>query len=291
MNRSRYAMLTLACGLLVPLAAWGEEVVRSIRWQELAAANKLTSGIVIASGQADGPSLRVIHKDKTPAAFLLVTIDQPGITTTRYALEGRVRYEGVAAGSYLEMWNHLSEGAFFTRTLDMTGPMGRLDGSSGWRDFVLPFNRTGASAPNRLVVNLVMAGPGTVEVGPLTLVQFADGENLTADSTAWWNDRQAGFLGGIAGSALGILGAAIGWLGATGRARTFVLGTLRAFAWLGIAALAVGAGALAAGQPYRVYYPLILLGTIGAALGFALPRSLSKRYEELELRRMQALDA
>src|SRR5262245_32489345 len=67
MNRSRYAMLTLACGLLLPLPAWGEEVVRSIRWQELAAANKLNSGVVIPSGQgADGPSLRVIHKDKTP---------------------------------------------------------------------------------------------------------------------------------------------------------------------------------------------------------------------------------
>ena len=45
------------------------------------------------------------------------------------------------------------------------------------------------------------------------------------------------------------------------------------------------------GQPYQVYYPLVLLGGIGGAAGFVLPRSLSKRYEELELRRMQALDA
>jgi hypothetical protein len=66
---------------------------------------------------------------------------------------------------------------------------------------------------------------------------------------------------------------------------------LKAFAWLGIAALVLGVGALAVGQPYAVYYPLIVLGTIGASLGFALPRSLSRRYEELELRRMQALDA
>jgi hypothetical protein len=95
----------------------------------------------------------------------------------------------------------------------------------------------------------------------------------------------------LAGSALGILGAAIGWLGAIGRGRGFVFGTLKAFAWLGVAAVIVGLGALAAGQPYAVYYPLLLLGGIGAALGFTLPRSMSRRYEELELRRMQALDA
>jgi hypothetical protein len=258
MNRSRYVLLAVAC-LLVSTAASGEEVVRSISWQELAAARKLTSGTVVQSSDGvNGPSLRVVHKRSTPSAFPLVTIEQPGIIAMRYALRGRVRYEDVAAGSYLEMWNHLPEGTFFTRSMDLTGPMGRLEGTSAWRDFVLPFNRTGALPPQKLVFNLVMAGPGTVEIGPVTLV---------------------------------ILGAAIGWLGSTGRAKAFVLGTLKAFAWLGIAALVLGVVALAADQPYAVYYPLLLLGTIGASLGFALPRSLSRRYEELELRRMQALDA
>jgi hypothetical protein len=292
MSRSRYALLTIICSLLLPTTAWAEEVVRSIKWQELAAAKKLTSGTVVQSSDgADGPSLRVVHKGTTPTAFPLLTIEQPGISTMRYALKGRVRYEGVATGSYLEMWNHLPEGAFFTRTMDLSGPMGRLEGTSGWRDFILPFNRTGGSPPQKLVFNLVMAGPGKVEIGPVTLVQFSADENLAGAPGAWWSDRRSALLGSIAGSALGILGAAIGWLGSTGRARAFVLGTLKAFAWLGSATLVLGVGAIAAGQPYVVYYPLILLGTIGASLGFALPRSLSRRYEELELRRMQALDA
>jgi hypothetical protein len=252
----------------------------------------LTSGTVVPrSDGVDGPSLRVVHKGAAPTAFPLAAIDQPGISTMRYAIRGRVRYEAVAAGGYLEMWNHLPEGAFFTRTMDLTGPMGRIDGTSPWRDFVLPFDRTGASAPRKLVVNLVLAGPGTVDIGPLVLVQFAADENPTGQANAWWSDRRAGLLGGLAGSALGILGAAIGWLGSIGRGRSFVFGTLKALAWLGITALALGVAALASGQPYAVYYPLLLLGGIGAALGFTLPRSLSKRYEELELRRMQALDA
>ncbi len=292
MNRSRMALLTVACCLLLSRTVWTEEVVRSIRWQELAAANALPSGAVVAAPKGtEGPTLRVVHEGRAPATFPLVTIEQPGITATRYALRGRVKYDGVALGSYLEMWNYLAEGAFFTRSMDQSGPMGRLDGSSGWRDFVLPFNREGASPPKKLVFNLVMTGAGTVEIGPLELVQFMANDVQMSDSNAWWSGRQAGILGAIVGSGLGILGAVIGWLGSVVRAKGFVLGTLKGIAWLGVSALALGALAFAVEQPYTVYYPLLLLGTISAVLGFSLPRALSKRYEELELRRMQALDA
>jgi hypothetical protein len=222
----------------------------------------------------------------------LLTIERPDIRTARYALRGRVKYERVAAGGYLEMWTYLPEGAFFSRSLDHSGPMRRLEGSSGWRAFVLPFfNREGGAPPDKLVLNLVLAGAGTVEIGALELVQFAADEDPLADSTAWWNGRHDGILGAIGGSALGILGAVVGWLGSAGRAKGFVLKTLKGIAWLGIGALLLGGVAFLGGQPYEVYYPLVLLGAISAALGFSLPRSLSKRYEDLELRRMQALDA
>jgi hypothetical protein len=293
MNRSREALLAIACCLMVSRTVWCEEVVRSIRWQELAAANVLTSGTVAAAAPGEpGASLRVVHKGPAAATFPLVAIERPGISRARYALRGRLRYEGVAAGSYLEMWTHLPDGSFFSRSLAQSGPMRRLEGSSEWRPFVLPFfNREGGPPPEKLVVNLVLAGAGTVEIGPLELVQFASNEDPLANSAAWWSDRQAGMLGGIIGSALGILGAVIGWLGSSVRAKGFVLGTLKAIGCFGVGALASGGLALAVGQPYAVYYPLLLLGLISAALGFSLPRSLSKRYEELELRRMQALDA
>lgn len=291
MNGTSRTLLAVACCLSAPHTARGEEVVRSIGWQELAAANRLTSGAVVAAAEgASGPILRVVNREPVPSTFLLATIERPGIGTARYALRGRVRYEGVAAGSYLEMWNHLSEGAFFSRTLAPSGPLGRLDGSSGWRAFLLPFDGEGGSPPDKLVFNLVMTGTGTVEIGPVELVQFAASEDLLADSEAWWSDRQGGMLGGVVGSAIGLLGAVVGWLGSTARAKNFVLGTLKGMAWLGVGALALGVSAFALGQPYAVYYLLLLVGAISAILGFTLPRSLSKRYEELELRRMQALD-
>ena len=65
MNRSRSALLTIGYSLLVSTTLSGDEVVRSISWQELATAGTLTSGTVVqSSGGVDGPSLRVVHNGK-----------------------------------------------------------------------------------------------------------------------------------------------------------------------------------------------------------------------------------
>ena len=293
MNRGALLALAAACWLLLPSTVWSEEIVRRFSWPEVAAAKALRSGTVVSD--PEGARLRVIHEASAPATLPLLTIERPDIHTARYAVRGRVRYEDVADG-YLEMWNHLPGGSYFSRSLADSGPLRRLKGSSGWRVFVLPFfNRDGAPPPNRLVLNLVLTGSGIVEIGSLELVQFAPGEDPLVSSTgepgAWWSGRQAGVLGAIGGSVLGTLGALVGWLGSTGRARGLVLGTLKGLAWLGLGALVLGLAAVLQGQPYQVYYPLVLLGSIGGAAGFVLPPSLSKRYEELELRRIQALDA
>ncbi len=109
--------------------------------------------------------------------------------------------------------------------------MGQLSGSSSWREFVLPFlNREGGPAPQKLVLNLVLKGAGTVEIGPIELVQYGRDETMAGGGPGWWSDQHAGLLGGIVGSMLGILGAVVGALGSAGRAKRFVLGTLRVLA-------------------------------------------------------------
>jgi len=287
------APFAIAFCLFLASTAWSEEVVRRIEWQALASGNTLKSGTVVAAEDAaGGRALRLVHDAPGPVTLPLLTIERPGIRRERYALRGRVRYEQVARGAYLEMWNYLPDGAFFSRSLAASGPMGRLEGSSGWRPFVLPFfNRAGGSAPDRLAFNLVLTGAGTVELGPVELVEFAADENPLGGSGAWWSGRDAGILGGIAGALIAIVGTLLGWLGSAGRAKAFVLNTLKGIAWAGVGVLLLGAVAFFRDQPYAVYYPLLLLGGIAATVGFLLPRSVSKRYEDLELRRMQALDA
>src|SRR6185295_12060762 len=72
---------------------------------------------------------------------------------------------------YLEMLNHFpKQGAFFTRTLAPDGMLGKITGSSDWRDFQLTFYSKPGMLPSKLVVNVVLPKTGgRVWVAPLKL--------------------------------------------------------------------------------------------------------------------------
>jgi hypothetical protein len=166
--------------------------------------------------------------------------------------------------------------------------MQKLQGSSGWRAFALPFDATGAPAPSRLVLNVTLSGRGRVELGPLTLTDQR-GERFD-NSQALWTDRAAGLIGPIGGSLVGCLGALVGVLTSLGRARRFVMALTTGLIACG--AIFVGGGliALAAAQPYGVFYPLLLVGVIASVLPLGLLPTIRRRYAEIELRMMRAHD-
>jgi uncharacterized membrane protein HdeD (DUF308 family) len=58
----------------------------------------------------------------------------------------------------------------------------------------------------------------------------------------------------------------------------------------GVVTFVAGAVAWTRGQPYAVYYPLLLVGGISAVVFTTTLPALRKRYEARELRRMRALD-
>ena len=94
------------------------------------------------------------------------------------------------------------------------------------------------------------------------------------------NARRAHCLGGL-----------IGLLAGKGKARNFVLATIKFFIALGILSLIAGVIAIVSGQPYAVWYPLLLPGFI-LTLVFSLNLpSIQRRYDELEIRRMTSIDA
>jgi hypothetical protein len=111
--------------------------------------------------------------------------------------------------------------------------MGSLEGSSGWRPMLLPFDATGAQPPTMLTVNLVLPGRGTVQLGPLRLVQYAPSEDAARAPGAWWGPRTAGLVGGGAGAIIGLMGAVIGLLAQKGRGRGLALTFLKAMMAVG----------------------------------------------------------
>jgi hypothetical protein len=299
-------MRTLLVSSLVLLAAVAaadaKELVREISWSQLKKDCKLAAGDVVQDKKLGLDVLKVENKEAAPKTINVLDLEQPGIKSIHYAIEGRVRYENVQKGEnlnsqiptvgYLELWNWFSDGGmYFSRTLGDSSPMQCLDGSSDWRPFSLPFfsnEKTGP--PTRIVVNVLLPSRGTVYLSPLRINQYKPGEDPFANAGAWWNDQAAAWIGGIGGSVIGLLGALIGTLAGLGRAQTFVLTLSKGLLVLGLGFVLSGLVAVVLGQPYGVYYPLLLGGVIlTLVIGLNLP-GLRRRYEQIELRRMEAMD-
>jgi hypothetical protein len=140
-----------------------------IDWSE----QTLAPGAQLVSCGADCSAVRVEAAAQT-APIQLLRIEQPPLDRKRWAIQGRIRYEGVAAPGYLELWNFFGDGSrYFSRTLAESGPMGQIAGRSEWRAVLLPFDATQATAPLvQLELNAVLPGGGTVEIEPLRLVQY-----------------------------------------------------------------------------------------------------------------------
>lgn len=234
--------------------------------------------------EGDAPGV-VVRGETGQTLTPVLEVENPPVASHRYVVRGRLKHEDVKGAGYLEMWSDFGEkGAFFSRTMAAAGPSRSLIGTSGWRDFELPFVAEPGMKPKRISINVVLSGKGTVYLGPMTL-------GALPEDPGWWNAQQTGMFGGIAGGLLGLLGAAIGVLAGRCRAKPVVMTLITLGLVLGAVSLFGGVVALTAGQPYHVTYPLFLLGGIAVlVLGFNLPGIL-RRYRTEELRRMTALDA
>jgi hypothetical protein len=103
----------------------------------------------------------------------------------------------------------------------------------------------------------------------------------------WFDPNQYSWIPGtVLGVFGGLLGGVAGVLAPKGRAKGFVLGlwvvSLAASALLLIA----GIVALAFGQPYGVWYGLLLPGVLGLSVLGGLLRVVVQRYQEAERRRL-----
>ena len=220
------------------------------------------------------------------------------VTTTRfvpagqiYVVRGKVRYENVEGTAYLEMWNVMPDRSrYFSRTLGDFGTMKKITGTSGLRDFELPFNLMDHKPKYvDLEINVVMPGRGVIELSSLTVSDME-----TVATGEWFSPRTGNIMGGIVGATAGVccglFGALCGFLVPRGKGRRWVLGTVLFGFMAGIVMLITGLAALGFGQPYHVWYPFVLIGVIFVFVQASLFFTFRKGYAQAELRKMQALD-
>jgi hypothetical protein len=270
------------------------ETVREIQWLELCEAGQQLPGEVVTGGGQPFGRLTITNEGGQAISRDLLTLHAPPITAPRWALVGEVRYEGVEKKGLLEMWSQIDGKPYFSRTLAESGPMAAIRGTSDWRPVILPFySEPDNPPPEKLSLNIQLPGKGTVWLSDLRLMQFGPGENPVSAALspgAWWSERQAGLIGGTLGAALGLLGALIGTLAGLGRGRSFVTWCLRIAPAIGGLLLAGGAATLLLGQPWWVFYPLLLVGAIWTVLPLAIRSGVEKGYQAAERRKMQAMD-
>lgn len=281
-------MLTVLLLLLCPAAAQAEHTVSRLDFSALAAAKALLAG------RAEGGALVLTGSSTAPSQPRFVVIERPAVGL-QYAVIGRVTATDVEGTAYLELWSHIEgKGAFFSRTLGQGGPMGAIHGSEPARRFVLPFDATGAAPPARLELGAHFDGKGELRLEEVELVALDSPSDLPrlmgASSVIGAEDGDIGKVGATLGVFFGLLGALSGMLVGRGRGRAVVLGL-----WLTAVVLSglIGAGGLTwllrgGSQPSAIALSVIGLGGASlAALMFALAK---RRYAEVELRRMRAMD-
>lgn len=277
-GRSVVAVAVAAVVLLATATvAVAQEPVASVDW----ASTPPLSGEV-TDGNAH------VTADAAGGSFPLAKLDVSDLGTVGYSIRGRVRYTDVTGPGYLEMWSAFADGGrYFSRTLGTDGPMAALNGTSDWRAFELPFFLQGADGPDRLEVNVVLPGAGSVDVSPLELIR------LDAEATgggAWLSDRSIGVAGALIGVAVGVFGAAIAWLVGHRRGRRFVLPAMTAAMAAGIGLVVLSVVGLLTGQSPNVVLFVLVSGLVLAAVfGVSIPRT-RRLYADAELRKMRAMD-
>ncbi len=110
--------------------------------------------------------------------------------------------------------------------------------------------------------------------------------------TAWWTPETSNMIGAFGGAGVGILGGilgtAIGVLAPKGIGRSVVLGMQMAVAGLGAGCLVTGIVAVVIGQPYTVWYPLVLIGFVATAVLGGLIPVTRNAYRHAEQRKLDA---
>ena len=86
------------------------------------------------------------------------------------------------------------------------------------------------------------------------------------------------------------MGAMVGWLVPRGRARAFIVRAWFAVWAVAVVLLLLGITARVNGQPWGVWYALLLPGAIGTLVVGANSLVILRRYREVEERRLAAKD-
>jgi hypothetical protein len=263
-----------------------QTILRDYDWNDLARQHELSIGEVIS---IDGYSVLKIQKtnDARQDISLLKISDSSIIKGAHFLICEARRHEDELGSLRLSFrllcsFSPVVPGGFGKTIEAETDNAGTIDHTNWTPVKFAVVHDALVGSPTQLELHLVWEGRGTIYVRPIRVFGVVG---------SWWSSQQIGLIGGIGGLVIGCFGALLGCLAGMGKARNFVLTTMKIFIALGILLTIAGFVAVVSKQPYAVWYALLLPGVILTLIFSLNLPSIQRRYDELEIRRMTSIDA
>lgn len=98
-----------------------------------------------------------------PTTVCLGEVEGPAIENAKLVYTAKVKSE-LDGTAYLEMWAHLGGGQYFSKGMNST-----VSGRSDWQTIETPFFFQKGQSPDKVTLNLVINGRGTVWVDDIVL--------------------------------------------------------------------------------------------------------------------------
>ncbi len=126
-----------------------------------------SSGLVLDKNiSSDGKGSVRIDADK-PITVRLFEVDDVDVENARLIYQARLRTENLKGQAFLEMWCHFpGKGEFFSR-----GLQNPLSGTTNWLTEETPFFLQKGQKPDRVKLNVVITGKGTLWIDDIKLIK------------------------------------------------------------------------------------------------------------------------
>lgn len=165
--KRKMSVIALLCSaaLLFSAAAAGADILKKLSLDDPGETSPKIEADTVVTAEGDA-SLRIISRwPVTVCLGEVAGLDIENVTLV-YSAQVKTRLEG-AGSAFLEMWAHVDGGQYFSRGMDDT--VGR---ESDWKTIRTRFTLQKGQTPEKITLNLVINGKGTV---------WIDDVNLAAD--------------------------------------------------------------------------------------------------------------
>lgn len=168
MSKTRSNCVVNVCMVVALLFVLSTPSAQAAELKKLSLDNATTLGTTITTdtkvkSEGNG-SIRI--STLWPTTICLGEVSGLGVENAKLVYQARVKCEKLEGQAFLEMWCHLGGGRYFSRGLNSV-----VSGTSDWKTLQTPFMLQSGQKPDKVTLNIVINGKGTVWIDDAHLLK------------------------------------------------------------------------------------------------------------------------